>query len=138
MDNQSLTNTGGQGLNQTGNPQTIPTQNLGASSNELQSGNTKQLYDSGVNITSVGSQEFIAVDQNIQIPSTDTSTKNETSSTAPVIFGFLLVVIILTGLVLLAIKRSKPQKPKQAQTAPPKPKTKSKKSRAKRKAKPSK
>jgi hypothetical protein len=133
---ESLSSTGGGSLSQTGNPQTIPTQNLGAPQSNLQSGSVKSVYEEGIKITSVGSSQFTPVDEvKTSTAYTESSPQTTPTSMTPIIIGFVLVVIVLAGLIILAVKKSQPQKLDEVRSDPVRVKSKSKKSRSKRKNK---
>lgn len=128
---------GGSGLSQTANPQAIPSQNLGAQQNNLQSGDVLKVYNSGIKISGVAgsdSEPVSVLGESTSNVTASTSDQTSNSSAMPLVAGFLIVAIVLAGLILLAVKKSNTKKPA-VQPEPVKAKPKSKKSRSKRKSK---
>ncbi len=107
-DAQTQLNVGGGSLNATRNPQTIPIQNLGApSQNNLQNPTATFLSQTGLNITSVGSQQFSP------LSTTSTSTVSNlpadtSSSAAPLIIGFIVILVLFAAIVIWAVKNDQP------------------------------
>jgi len=108
-DSQTQQNSFGSNLSQTQNPQTIPSQNLGAPSSNLQAPTGALLSQTGLKITSVGSSQFKPVNYQPTTGSSPALTADSSYSFAPLLVGSLIVLTVLTFLVILAIKKAKPQ-----------------------------
>jgi len=110
-DNQSLTNTSGNQLSQTGNPQIIGGQALAPVDSSLQTSSGSVLNLPNVTIKSVGSSNFQPV--NVLAASTKASPENQspsTSSTPKTLFiGIGIAIVFLAIIIVIAIRNgSKP------------------------------
>lgn len=103
-DTQSLLNSGGGQLAQTGNPQTIGVPSQADSQNNLQSSTGVVLNQTGFKISSVGSAQFKPVTLSASSGSTLPSTP---SSYSPILlaFGIVAAAVLLVSLVILAVKK---------------------------------
>lgn len=110
-DNQSLTNTSGNQLSQTSNPQIIGGQNLAPVDSSLQTSSGSVLTSPSVTITSVGSSKFQPV--NVLSASTKASPdiQQPTASSSPktLFIGMGFAIVLLIVIIVIAIRNG--QKP---------------------------
>ena len=110
-DNQSLTNTSGNQLSQTSNPQIIGGQNLAPVDSSLQTSSGSVLTSPSATITSVGSTKFQPV--NVLSASTkalpDIQQPTASSSPKTLFIGMGIAILFLAIIIVIAIRNgSKP------------------------------